>query len=129
MGKWREKEIASKMDQVDTSNDEELLDTFFDATPEDVKHHIESIVETTVQRLVQDKEIAFSVIARTNSNAVYCAKDHKLRLKQGTIQRKISDGKRYQGMWKVLQICYALMISGKQLNQRELYYMNTDVLR
>lgn len=112
---------------MDTANDEELLNTFFDASPEDVKRTIEAVVETTLHQLTTAEEITLNVIARTNANAVYCEKEQSLRLKQGTVKRKLTDGKRYQGIWKVLQTCYSLQKSGKQLNQRELYYMNTDV--
>lgn len=115
------------MEYVEIENEEELLKTFFDASPEDVKREIELVLEETLRQIQSNQEVSFSVIARTNANAVYCKDTHTVRLRKGTLKRKLTDGKRYQGVWKVLQICYSLMESKKQLNQRELYYMNTDV--
>ena len=115
------------MDVLESSNSDELLTSFVDANPSDVQLAIEKVVETTLQQLINEDEVAFSVIARTKSNAVYCKEEQSVRLKHHTVKRKLSDGKKYQGIWKVLQVCYTLAKSKNQLNQRELYYMNTDV--
>lgn len=115
------------MDVLESSNSDELLTSFYDANPNDVQLAIEKVVESTLQQLVHEDEMSFSVIARNKSNSVFCKEEQSVRLKHHTVKRKLCDGKKYQGIWKVLQVCYTLSKTNNQLNQRELYYMNTDV--
>ena len=106
----------------------ELTDTAFEATPDEVQQRIEDEVASFLQLLRECEEPAMSVTSRANNNAVFCKREKHIRLGTTTVKRKLSDGKRYQGMWKVLQACYALMKERKTVNQRELYYLNTDVV-
>lgn len=115
------------MEFIDSVEDKQLIQTFFDASPEDVIELTDKIVVELLQQLVQRKEPALSVVARTTSNAVFCKREQQLRLCLGTVKRRLSDGKRFQGLIKVLQMCYTLRKEKKSANQRELYYMNTDV--
>lgn len=117
----------NKMEFIDTAEDRELIQTFFDATPEDVMKLIEQIVVSLLKQVTQEEEPSLDVVARSNKNAVFCKREQQLRLRLGTVKRRLSDGKRFQGLVKILQICYALGKERKTVNQRELYYMNTDV--
>ena len=115
------------MEFIDSVEDKQLIQTFFDASPEDVIELTDKIVVELLQQLVQRKEPTLSVVSRSTSNAVFCKKEHQLRLCLGTVKRRLSDGKRFQGLIKVLQMCYTLRKEKKSANQRELYYMNTDI--
>lgn len=115
------------MEFIDSTEDRELIQTFFDATPEDVVKLIDQIVLSLLKQMKQEEEPSLSVVARSNKNAVFCKREQQLRLRLGTVKRRLSDGKKFQGLVKILQICYALGREKKTVNQRELYYMNTDV--
>ena len=119
--------MSQPIESIECVHDAELVEPFFDATPEDVMRLIETIVRNFFHQLRQREEPSLSVISRSNGNAVFCSKEQHLRLRLGISKRKLSDGKRFQGIWKVLQCCYGLRRKGKSVNQRELYYMNTDV--
>ena len=121
------KPATGKMEFIDSTEDRELIQTFFDATPEDVLKLIEQTVLSLLKQISQQEEPSLSVVARSNKNAVFCKREQQLRLRLGTVKRRLSDGKRFQGLVKILQICYALGREKKTVNQRELYYMNTDV--
>ena len=116
------------MENCNSLADTELTDTQFDATPEEVGTMIEDIVASFMMQLRNDDEPTLSVVSRTNKNAVFCKQEQQVRLGNTTVKRKLSDGKRFQGMWKILQTCYSLMKGHKSVNQRELYYLNTDVI-
>lgn len=116
------------MEESSSATDVELTDTAFDATPGEVQQRIEDEVASFLQLLRECEEPAMSVTSRANNNAIFCKREKHIRLGTTTVKRKLSDGKRYQGMWKVLQACYALMKERKTVNQRELYYLNTDVV-
>lgn len=121
------KDTGSQMENCDSLADAELTDTQFDATPEEVKAMIEDTVAALMIQLRDSEEPTLSVVARTNKNAIFCKKEQQVRLGNNTVKRKLSDGKRFQGMWKILHACYSLMKEHKSVNQRELYYLNTDV--
>ncbi|KAK8818515.1 hypothetical protein WA577_003818 [Blastocystis sp. JDR] len=115
------------MEESSSATDVELTDTAFEATPDEVQQRIEDEVASFLQLLRECEEPAMSVTSRASNNAVFCKREKHIRLGTTTVKRKLSDGKRYQGMWKVLQACYALMKERKTVNQRELYYLNTDM--
>ena len=117
-----------KMEESSSATDVELTDTAFEATPDEVQQRIEDEVASFLQLLRECEEPVMSVTSRASNNAVFCKREKHIRLGTTTVKRKLSDGKRYQGMWKVLQACYALMKERKTVNQRELYYLNTDVV-
>ena len=127
IGEMEGKPAVGKMEFIDSTEDRELIQTFFDATPEDVLKLIEQTVLLLLKQITQREEPSLSVVARSNKNAVFCKREQQLRLRLGTVKRRLSDGKRFQGLVKILQICYALGREKKTVNQRELYYMNTDV--
>lgn len=118
---------SKEIEYVDCEEDTPLIETFFDASPEDVMHLIEREVEHFLQQLTTNQEPSMSVITRSRANAVFCRKEEYIRMKLRTTRRKLTDGKRFQGLWKVMQVCYTLCRERKSINQRELYYMNTDV--
>ena len=119
--------IGTKMEESSSATDVELTDTAFEATPGYVKQRIEDEVMRFLELLGKDEEPAMLVTSRGNNNAIFCKKEKHIRLGKTTVKRKLSNGKRYQGVWKVLQVCYTLMKEQKSVNQRELYYLNTDV--
>ena len=79
------------MEFIDSVEDKQLIQTFFDASPEDVIELTDKIVVELLQQLVQRKEPALSVVARTTSNAVFCKREQQLRLCLGTVKRRLSD--------------------------------------
>ena len=116
------------MENMDQEIGNELESTLVDASVEDVMILIEAVVQSTLQQIANNSDVHVDITSRAKSNAVYCKNEKVVRLKKKTVKRRLSEGKRYQGMWKVLQICYSLLKNKKQLNQRELYYMNADVV-
>lgn len=118
---------SKEIEYVDCEEDAPLIETFFDASPEDVMHLIEGEVDHFLRQLTTSQEPSMPVITRSRANAVFCRKEQYIRMKLRTTRRKLTDGKRFQGLWKVMQICYNLCRERKSINQRELYYMNTDV--
>lgn len=123
-------DVVSKMElieYVESEADAQLISTFFSASPDDVMRLIEDKVGDFLLQLAFGEEPYAEVITRTSRNAVFCNREQYLRLKLGKTKRRLTDGKRFQGLWKVLQASYSLCKERKNSNKRELYYMNTDV--
>lgn len=116
------------IEYVECGDDIQLAETVADASSEDVMNRIEEKVASFISQLASGEEPSLPVITRNKSNAVFCENQQTIRLKLKSTQRKLTDGKRFQGIWKVMQICYSLRKENKTINQRELYYMNTDVM-
>lgn len=118
---------AGAIEYVECGDGIQLAETVADASSEDVMNRIEEKVASFVAQLAAGEEPSLPVITRNKSNAVFCENEQTIRLRLKSTRRKLTDGKRFQGIWKVMQICYSLRKENKTINQRELYYMNTDV--
>ena len=121
-------DLQTKMiEYIESEEDAQLISTFFNASSDDVMRLIEEKVGEFLQQLAAGVEPSSEVITRSSGNAVFCKREQYLRLKLGKTKRRLTDGKRFQGLWKVLQTSYSLCKERKSANKRELYYMNTEV--
>ena len=66
------KPVIGKMEFIDSIEDRELIQTFFDATPEDVLKLIEQTVLLLLKQITKREEPSLPVVARSNKNGVFC---------------------------------------------------------